>query len=179
MKNKLKFISIFASIIFITFAFKPESSIDSKNQNHRIIEDLPTGKIKFVIRWSGMIPGTDGLKCDCPKCKCPGCPCPLGICGCSSVAEASENVDMGSDVGTATVWFDSNHKLNIKFDQQTAVNIPSINTNNVVPVSGNTYFSSTICNILGYNSIMIPNGFYQVDYTNSTYGTIIINAITS
>ncbi len=178
---KLIFAVLIISIFSVSNGYskgKPKIPKDKKiefNKKSRPLVEITGGNIKFVLRWAGMA----GWSCPCPKCKCSGCPCALGMCACGNLVEISENMDMGDDVGTAFVWFDSNYKLHVKFNQLTAVNIPSISANDVVPVSGNANFTTAICQILGYNSIIIPNGFYQVDYTNSTYGTIIVDATTN
>lgn len=126
----------------------------------------------FVIRW----PGQPNNNCVCPSCRCPGCPCPLGICSCGGIRTYSGG-DLASDEGTCSVFMESG-LLHVKFNQTTAISLPSISNNDVVPVGGNTYLDATLSQALGYSSVMIPNGYYEVDYTNSPYGTISLTPVT-
>ncbi|MBX7204056.1 MAG: hypothetical protein K1X81_01400 [Bacteroidia bacterium] len=126
----------------------------------------------FVLRWTGQL----NNNCVCPSCRCSGCPCPLGICGCGGVRNYSGG-DLASDEGTCSVYMESG-LLHVKFNQTTALSLPSISNNDIVPVSGNTYLDATLSQALGYSSVMIPNGYYEVDYTNSPYGTITLTPIT-
>ncbi len=139
----------------------------SDNHNTRI-----QNVAKFVLRWAGVDPINH--PCHCPSCKCPGCPCPLGMCFCGGLAESHESEDMGADVGLADIWFDGVGSLHLSFHQETALRLEEINdTADVVPVSGgDLYLTDTLSNLLGYSSIMIPEGYYIVDYPNNEFGEI-------
>jgi hypothetical protein len=170
----VKFMKKFITLLLFCSLFVSLDSFVLMKHNPHHSASKPTDvnkkkKVKFVLRWHGLQTQT----CECSGCKCSYCPCPAGICTCGGVFEDEESVDMGNDVGRADVWED-NGILYMKFDQTTA---DYINGSYQVPVSGDTDLSPALCAFLGFNSITIPNGFYAVDYTNSTYGTIAINAV--
>lgn len=161
MKKLKLFISIgaLAALSLGLFGFNTKPKVET------------AGKGKFVLRWSGL-----GDGCNCPNCKCPGCPCPLGMCGCGGVSYFDASVgNLNNEEGSATFTLLNNGKMTIAFDQPTAVNLPNINQNDVVPISGDIVIDRNLSSTFGYSLIRIKNGFYEVNYNaGNPFGIITV-----
>ena len=180
MKTKIKLLISSVILIVITLviyscvketAIKQNVKTEIKNNINNNHNTRIQNVAKFVLRWGGVDPINH--PCHCPSCKCPQCPCPAGMCFCGGLAESHESEDMGADVGFANIWFDGVGSLHLSFRQETALTLEEINdTADVVPVTGDLYLTDTLSNLLGYSSVMIPEGYYIVDYTNNEFGEI-------
>lgn len=165
-------------LLSLTYSKAAVFIMDSSELTYSIkMPDKPRKKVKFVLRWAGVINPETGTSCKCTDCKCPGCPCPLGICHCFVIEEVKDQYDK-VDFGEAWMSFNDKEQLVLEFEQQTAVKNPSNSESLCVPVSGIVSFSESLCNYWGVKSISIPAGFYDLN-TNceSSYGKIIVNAV--
>ncbi|TAF33605.1 MAG: hypothetical protein EAZ57_05415 [Cytophagales bacterium] len=172
----MKLLKLFFVFAFVMIAQAQAYSTQSINSD----PSTQHYRIRFVARWAGVDLNGNGQTCPCPGCRCPSCPCPLGVCTCFTSSLLEPNQSLASDEGAAEIWME-NGLLKIKFLQTTAVVVPSIGTNAVVPISGapGAYFelSSQVAALLGYQSVKVAQGFYVPDYTNSQYGTITVTPI--
>lgn len=182
MKNKsfLIFTAALSILLMLTissFSTKHSNGTLGMVKSSTLIPDKPKKKIKFALRHAGEIdPLTGRPQCDCPNCACSGCPCPLGICACIVIEDAGTSGSSG-DIGIAWASFNSDNKLVLEFEQQTAITDLSVMPNDFVPVSGNVTFSNDLCQYWELNSITVPSGNYSIDYSTNQYGKIVVDAI--
>ena len=110
------------------------------------------------------------FKHSCCRTQCNGCQCPLGICITAGIVMddiTAEEAETG-DYGYVQVGI-SNDKLHMVFEDDVAIDDQYFS--NEIPIEADFEIDEHLAALLGYESVTIEAGTYEVDFSNyGTYG---------
>jgi hypothetical protein len=167
MKHTLVIIAAIASIIAIS---------SCNNETLDNIENDAIVKSSKQIDWPKIVFGTKSHPCgddaDDEECYCTG---DKGICLIiepSVVQSEPDSLETGHGYGKWNVQ-DNGQKMDIKI-----LDNYELDQGSSFYVEENIQLSSDVARALGYNSVTIESGQYNVDYTDLIHGEVVVDVIT-
>lgn len=135
--------------------------------------------IDFYNKWDGWPPESNFHDPNCyvaaGECTCPNSICFIGGFRTTGGFSGQTGYDQTAVEG-ADLYFTTGGFLVAKFTSvDPSVYNPDVSLNNIVPITGNFFVDPAVAASLGYTSIEVIAGNYEVDYTYNTLGEILIN----